>query len=310
MDVVHPGETPWESSPFEATLTEGHIVGRGAADMKGGVAAMAVATVSLVRQGFTPRADLILAVSAGEEVDTAGARLMAASGVLEGAAGIVVGEPTGLDVFRAEKGVLWLKVTAHGRTAHGSMPQLGVNAVSYAVHLARLLEEGPFDFQPSPVLGDPTISINVIEGGVKSNVVPDRCSLVVDLRLVPGQSREAVLKRLEGLMREVALEAGLPVRTEVEILQDMPPVETSLHDPLLEATIGAATRVRGTEPELKGVSYGTDAAVLCPALDASMVIFGPGSPEQAHQPNEYVDVDDLDKAVEAYMLIAREILGS
>jgi succinyl-diaminopimelate desuccinylase len=309
LDVVHPGETNWQHDPFAAVLTDGRLVGRGAADMKGGVAAMAVALATLARSGFRPRGDLILAVSAGEEVDTVGARLMAKSGVLAGSTSILVGEPTGLDVYIAEKGVLWLRITAYGRTAHGSMPHLGVNAIAYMARLVTLLQATPFPTKQSSLLGAPTVSVNTISGGVKTNVIADRCTLTVDMRTVPGQNHDELVAETKRLLTTLADETGLAVRTDVEILQNMPPVETKPDTPLARAVVEAARTVRGSEPAVGGVSYATDGAILAPALDASLVIFGPGQPEQAHQPNEYVAIAELEQAARAYVLIAEQLLS-
>ncbi|HZT96770.1 MAG TPA: M20 family metallopeptidase [Chloroflexota bacterium] len=308
IDVVHQGEATWEQPPFAAERVGDRLIGRGVADMKGGVAAMATALVELSRSGFRPRADLVLAVSAGEEVDTAGARMMAREDVLKGGRMIVIGEPTGLDVYVAEKGVLWLRVACRGRTSHGSMPDLGVNAVSFAAALIEELERYPFPFSESPILGKPTLSINRIEGGVKTNVVPDLCTLEIDLRLVPGQEPDEVIRKLEQVVERLRDRRAQLVQTEIEVLQSMPPVETDQADPLVEAVMAAAAEVRGVEPAVDGVPYGTDAAVLAPALRASMVIFGPGKPQQAHQPNEYVDVVELEQASRTYALIARRLL--
>lgn len=307
MDVVHPGAAAWNQGPFEGEIVEGRLVGRGSADMKGGVSAMAVALADLAADGFRPRADLILAVTAGEEVDTAGAKLLASTNVLAGSQAILVGEPTGLDVFVAEKGVLWLRITAHGRTAHGSMPELGVNAVAYMARVLCRLENEVLPFPEHTILGKPSVSVNRINGGVKVNVVPDRCEAEVDIRLVPGQTQDEALEHLKLILQETARE--IPVRTDVEILQSMPAVETPTDADLVRATVEAAAGVRGKEPAIGGVSYGTDGAVLAPALRASLVIFGPGSPAQAHQPNEYVETSQLEQAVDVYTMVAKRMLG-
>lgn len=306
MDVVHPGASPWEHDPFGGEVVDGRLIGRGSADMKGGVAAMAVAMVELRHQGFRPKADLILAVTAGEEVDMAGARLIASSDVLAGATSVVIGEPTGLDVFRAEKGVLWLQVSAHGRTAHGSMPQLGVNSISYMSEVIHRLQEYPFTFQESAILGMPTLSVNVMHGGVKVNVVPDRCVIEVDMRLVPGQDGNDIRQAFQRILDEVSDQ--IPAGSEIEVLQSVPAVETPEDDPLVAVTVAAAGEARGNPPTVGGVSYGTDGAIIAPALGASLVVFGPGRPGQAHQPNEYVDIDELERAVVAYKLIAQRLL--
>lgn len=307
MDVVSPGMGDWDCDPFEAREEDGRIIGRGAADMKGGVAAMAVAMTRLASQKAESHLDILLAITAGEEVDTAGARLMASSGVLDSASTLIVGEPTGLDVFIAEKGVLWLKISVHGQTAHGSMPHLGVNAISYMARLVQALESQPFPYQTSPMLGNPTVGVNTISGGVKTNVVADYSEATVDIRLVPGQNRDGTLDELERLFSRIREESGLNVRTDVQVLQYLPAIETRRDDPLVESVVSAVEKVTGVEPAVGGVSYGTDGAVLAPSTGAAFVICGPGKPSQAHQPNEYVDVSELEQAVDLYEMIGRVV---
>lgn len=308
MDVVHPGVGAWEHDPFAATIVDGRLIGRGAADMKGGVAAMAEALVELADEGFRPAGDLILAVTAGEEVNMVGAKLLESTGIVAGASNLVIGEPTGLDVFHAEKGVIWPRIIAQGRTAHGAMPHLGVNAISFMARVITRLEAYPFPYERNDVLGSPTLSVNVIDGGVKTNVVADRCMIEVDMRLVPGQSREQILEGLEEILRDVIRE--VPVTVEVEILQDAPAVETAAESPLLAAGVGAVREVTGREPRVGGVGYATDGAFIAPALGADMIIVGPGGVDQLHQPNEWVAVSQLEEAVKVYKAIAREVLGS
>jgi succinyl-diaminopimelate desuccinylase len=309
LDVVPPGGQEWEHGPFAAEEVDGRIYGRGSCDMKGGVAAMVAAAGSLIRSGFRPRADLIIACTAGEEAGMIGALAMVDRRSLEGAANLVVGEPSDLDVFVGEKGVLWLRLRALGRTAHGSMPWLGINAVSYMARLIPRLEEYPFPWQESPLLGRPTLSANVINGGNKINVVPDLCEIELDMRTVPGQDHEEILRMVRTLAEEVAREYSPDIRVEVEIDNDKMPLETSRSEPLVEAIIQSVESVRGTTPQVGGVTYGTDAACLSPGFNIPMVICGPGSPGMAHQPDEYVEVDQLVQAAEIYADLARRLLS-
>jgi succinyl-diaminopimelate desuccinylase len=307
MDVVHPGTSEWEHDPFAADIVNGTLIGRGATDMKGGVAAMAQSLVELAESGFEPSADLVVAITCGEEVDMAGARLLDASQALEGTHNVVIGEPTGLDIFCAEKGVFWPKITARGRTSHGAMPHLGVNAIVFVSRLIGRLEEYPFPFERSRTLGDPTLSVNVISGGVKTNVVADRCSVEFDMRLVPGQKTDDILAQLNALMDE--LRAEIPVEVTVDILQDAPALESPPDSRLVLAAVAAVRERCGRQPAVGGVSYATDGALIAPSLGADMIICGPGGVDQLHQPNEYVEVSQLEDAVEVYKAIALTLLG-
>ena len=309
VDVVPPGEQAWHHPPFAAEMADGRIYGRGSADMKGGVAAMVGAAAALARAGFHPKADLILALTAGEEAGMLGAGAMVEQRALEGSRYLVVGEPTDLDVFIGEKGVLWVEVQALGRTAHGSMPQLGINAVSYLARLIPRLEEYPFPFRESGLLGLPTLSVNMMSGGNKTNVVPDLARIVIDMRTVPGQEHEAILDSIREMAGETARDFHPDLRVEVAVENDKSPLETEAEEPLVAAMVESVAAVRGSKPSVGGVAYGTDAAVLGPAFDIPMVICGPGAPGMAHQPDEWVATDQLVEAAAIYADLARRLLG-
>src|SRR5579884_185790 len=225
LDVVPPGEQAWRHDPFGGEEEDGRLFGRGSADMKGGVAAMVTAAGLLARDGFKPKADLIVATTAGEEAGMLGAKAMVERASLAGSAYLVVGEPTDLDVFIAEKGVLWVRVKAFGRTAHGSMPHLGANAISVLARLIPPLEEYPFTFDEHPLLGSPTFGANVIRGGNKTNVVPDYAEVELDLRTVPGQDHEDMIAKIRSMAEEAAAEVPGEIRIEVEAFNDKGPVE-------------------------------------------------------------------------------------
>ncbi|HLJ66216.1 MAG TPA: M20 family metallopeptidase [Chloroflexota bacterium] len=308
LDVVPPGGQPWKHDPFGAEMIDGVIYGRGSVDMKGGVAAIVAAMAALVRSGLRPRADIVLAATAGEEAGLLGAQAMVERRSLEGAEYLVVAEPTGLDVFVAEKGVLWVEVRALGRTAHGATPELGVNAVSFLARLIPQLEAYPFLFTESPLLGKPTLSVNIIEGGNKTNVVPDVCRIVVDMRTVPGQDHEVMLAQIGEMATTLAREESLDVRVEIDVENDVGPLETERTNPLVEAIVESVRSVRGVAPLVGGVPYATDAAYLAPGFDMPMVICGPGGRDMLHQPDEHVEVEQLVQAAYIYADLAQRLL--
>ncbi|MGI8824516.1 MAG: M20 family metallopeptidase [Chloroflexota bacterium] len=308
LDVVPPGGQEWKHEPFDAELIDGRIYGRGSCDMKGGVAAIVAAMAALQRRGFRPRADVLIAATAGEEAGMIGAQAMSDRGSLKGSGYLVVAEPSDLDVFIAEKGVLWVRIRALGRTAHGSMPWLGVNAVSFMSRLISRLEEHSFDYMESELLGKPTLSVNTISGGNKINVVPDVCDIEVDLRTLPSQDNDEVIEIIRELAEGLAAEFHPDLRVEVWSDQNKPPLETQRSEKLVEATVEAVRSVRG-EPAVGGVTYGTDAAAICPTYGIPMVICGPGAPGMAHQPDENVEVEQLVQAADIYARLARILVG-
>jgi succinyl-diaminopimelate desuccinylase len=309
LDVVPPGEQRWERDPFGGEVSDGRIYGRGSCDMKGSVAAMVGAVAALQSEGFHPKGDVIIAASAGEEAGMMGAKAMVERRSLEGAAFLVVGEPTGLDVFIGEKGLCWLKIRALGRTAHGAMPWQGVNAVSYMARLITRLEPYPFSFTESELLGKPSLSPNIIRGGNSANVVPDVCELNLDMRTVPSQSHEALIQEVRDLAESVAADFDPEIRVEIDIDLEKPGLETDAQDPLVDAVVASVTAVRGVRPTVSGVMYGTDAAYLGPGFRVPMVICGPGGIDMLHQPNEFVEIEQLMQGAEIYADLARRLLG-
>lgn len=309
LDVVPPGSQEWSHDPFAADLVDGTIYGRGSVDMKGGVAAIVAAAAALQVAGFKPAADYIIAATAGEEAGMFGAAAMVERRSLEGSRYLVVAEPTGLDLYIGEKGVLWVELRALGRTAHGSMPWLGVNAIGFVARLIPWLEEYPFPFHESSLLGKPSLSVNVIEGGDKVNVVPDLCRVELDLRTVPGQDHQALLRRLRTVAGDIASHFNENLHVELRVLNDKPAIETDPGDPLIDAVFHTIHSVCGRKPEIAGVSYGTDAAYLAPGFGIPMVICGPGSTGLLHQTDEHVEVDELVQAAEIYAALAQRLLG-
>src|SRR5215218_7880341 len=183
-DTVPPGAAPWEHDPFSAALVDDEVWGRGATDMKAGVGTMLVALAAAARRGWRPKGDVRLAITIGEEVDCAGARHLRDTGGLDGVGWIVIGEPTNLDVVAAHRGAIWLQIVGHGKTAHGSAPHLGINAINHVVSLLRWLADRwpKLEYTPHDLLAPPTMNLGTIGGGVKTNVVTDYCVATVDLR--------------------------------------------------------------------------------------------------------------------------------
>ncbi len=203
----------------------------------------------------------------------------------------------------AEKGNLTIEIETAGRTAHASMPELGVNAIYGMADLIAALERWRPTGAPHPLLGEPTLSVGVVRGGVKSNVVPDGCVVEVDLRTLPGQAHERVLAELEELLADLRRRRpGLEVRVSHTLGRAA--VETPIDAPLVGDVVAAVADVVGRRPTPGGVMYATDASVLVPQLGIPMTICGPGRREMAHQTDEYVEIDALVDSARIYALVA------
>jgi len=273
---------------FQPKLYGGRLSGRGACDTKGSVAAMLTVLMDMARRGARPASTEILFVGLiDEENQQAGSRHLARTGLRADLA--IVGEPTRCQVVTAHKGDLWLEIETRGKAAHGSRPELGDNAVHRMAKVVDFLETTyarRLHRQSHPLLGHATVSVGSIRGGRQPNIVPDRCTISVDRRTLPGQSASQVKREIASLLRQEGLEARL-----VD-LRGAPcdPLETSVDLPSVRSLLSAA---RQRSP--RGVHYFCDAAVLAGGGIPSVVL-GPGDIAQAHTEDEWIRISQLEVA--------------
>jgi len=302
LDVVSPGEEDWKHPPFAAVEDNGKIYGRGTTDMKGGTAAAVAAICEMARSKAALQGDILFAATAGEETDSAGVlRFMRDYGKLPPLAGIIVPEPTDFAVVTAHRGLFWLKITTRGKSVHSSMPERGVNAIGSMKRVLDELEHYQIEAEPHPTLGQCSMSINLIAGGEAMNIVPDRCTLGVDVRTLPGQDHETIRYDFERMLAR--LKTGVPnFDGEFAIDRSVPAIET---DPECEfvKTFCSAVEVNLTNV----VPFTTDAPHLLP-LGAPIVICGPGKPRMCHQLDEFIEVNDLRTAVELFKSVIGRFL--
>ena len=304
FDTVPPGERPWTYDPFGGEIADGRLYGRGAADMKGGMAAMIVAAERLRASGDRLGGDVVLALSAGESSDCLGARRMAATGELAGCGGLLVSEPSSMEVLLAEKGALWLRLVAHGVLGHrsGDAGSLGGgdSAIERMLDALTALRSLRFDAPDHPLLGAPTLAVGTIGGGTVVNLTPDRCEAEIDIRTLPGMDPDEI---------ERAVRAHVGAGLEIERIDHKPPVETAADHPFARICLEAAAAARGRPAEPGGAGYYSDACVLTPAFDLPMVIVGPGALGMSGRTDEYVDIAAVEAAAGLYDRIARDWLG-
>ncbi|HEX9941812.1 MAG TPA: acetylornithine deacetylase [Thermoanaerobaculia bacterium] len=291
MDVVPAEEEGWRSPPFTLTDEGDRWIGRGACDMKGFLALAANLAAEARPERW--RAPLALVFTYDEEVGTLGAKRLAESfpeaATLPRSA--IIGEPTSLRVARAHKGHLKMRATLHGVPAHSGYPHLGVNAVEPAgrviVALTRVRRELEAETPPNRELFPevPYVPLNVatIHGGSAINVVPDRCAVELGVRPLPGIASEELIARVSHAVRE----AASPFEPEIELLSDSPPMLLDENAPIHRHLCGLVG-----QSAAMSVSFATDAGWL-QRLGMDCAIFGPGSIEVAHKPNEHLPKDEL-----------------
>ncbi|HEY8643948.1 MAG TPA: M20 family metallopeptidase, partial [Candidatus Dormibacteraeota bacterium] len=202
LDTVPVG-TGWTRDPFGAEVADGRLYGRGACDMKGGLAAMLGAVHDLRRRGLEPAGDVVLAAVVGEEEDSAGTLALLAAGIEADRA--LLAEPTGLELVRSNRGLVNYRLTVAGASAHASQPEVGRNAIVAAAELVLELERvsARLGETPHPALGPPNLTVGTIAGGTRPYVVPDRCLLEVDRRVNPGETAASVRAEAESAVAEV-----------------------------------------------------------------------------------------------------------
>ncbi|RPI87123.1 MAG: M20 family peptidase [Chloroflexi bacterium] len=307
LDVVPVGAEPWLHPPFDGEVVDGVLWGRGTSDMKGGVASILAAAEAVAAGNLPLKGDLILAFTAGEEGEQLGAGVIAKRTDLAPVQAVIITEPSYNDLYIAEKGAFWLKITTHGKTAHGATPQYGRNAIMMMAPFLQALEGQKVPFEVHPLLGGFTRSINTIKGGVLTNVVPDYCEVTIDQRTVPGQDHDAILKGVEDLIAEFSQQhEGFSAK--VTVINNAIPVASPADDPVIQRFSDFVDEITGVRPEPKGVAYYTDAVNLVPAMNAPLIICGPGKASLAHQPNEHVEVAKMVECAKIVALSAGELL--
>lgn len=305
LDTVPLGESPWSFDPFGATIHDGRIYGRGSADMKGGLIALLYA---FLRQARRPqgswRGRVWFLATFAEETGSEGARLLVAERRLPRFDALIIAEPTDNRVVVAHKGVLWVQVDSFGRTGHASMPASGVNAIDHMQLYCEKLRSLTLTAAPNRYLSPPTLSVTTINGGRKTNVIPDHCSITVDIRTLPGQDHGEILDRMRQIAGAVTAEAPA-ASISVSPILDLGAVQGDIDAPLVGFAAAAAARFQAGDG-LRGADYFTDASAF-QALGDNIVILGPGSPRQAHQTDEYLDVEAYLASIEIYTEILEKM---
>ena len=306
-DVVPPGEG-WDGDPFALRRNGDTVIGRGATDDKGPLAASMLALKILKDSGTQIAGDLQVGGLADEEATDQdgidyGLVYMLENGLIDADYAVVPdigGNMRDIDI--AEKGIVNFEIHARGRQAHGSTPEKGVNAIDGMAEYLLRLKEHRFQYEPHPVLGGYTVNVGQIEGGAAPNIVPGGCRAVIDMRILPSQTVEGVKKELLGLAE------GLDCNFSIEVKMSHDPHEIEPDSKLIEGVKSAARHVLGETPRTMGLGGGTYAKFLnhC-GIEA--VGFGPGSSDAMHMANESASIAEHLGFAHVLAVLAVELAG-
>ncbi len=316
-DVVTEGDRKaWTYDPFGAEIVNGRIYGRGANDMKGGLAAAMTAIKALVDSGVRLKGDILLGALADEEGLMLGVKDFVRRGWANTVTSAIICEPEDNRLCIAQKGVMWTDITVKGIMAHGAMPYTGVNPITY---LSRFIADvyelekeyirryGSHEFLGTPSLSPTRFHAPLDEHGT-NNVIPEVARAVLDIRMIPGQDVETTLDDLEGRAQRFRAEEPR-VEFRLDVLDARPPTATSRDEPIVQALASATRDVAGREPVYGGVPGSTDGTILATQANIPIVTCGPGDIYIPHHVDEYIDIEDLVEAVKLYIVAAMRYLG-
>jgi len=292
FDTVPLGNKKWNEDPFSGRVANGKIWGRGSSDMKGGLAAMIMASIGAFK-GSVPPGGVRLIFTAAEELGCIGIQHLAKILTDPGkASAVIVGEPTSNHPYIGHKGALYINAVTQGITAHSSMPHLGDNAIYKAAQSILKAKDFNFRAEKDPLLGFPTINVGRMSGGMNINSVPDHAEFSIDIRSTSKVDHNDLLQRLT---KEFGPETAL------ETLVNMGSVHTDETDPFVQMVYDICRVDRENNSRIKTLPYLTDGSVLQRLYKgAPTIILGPGQPEMAHQTDEFCYTDKLEEAVNIY----------
>lgn len=296
LDVV-PVSGEWKYPPYEAFIDDGRLYGRGSADMKSGCAAMMAAAICLYENGVINRG-LKLVLNSDEEYLNLGIRRLLSKEKLS-ADVTLIGEPTELNICLGNKGYASYYVKMQGLSCHASSPEKGENAIYKMGDVINRLEEYAEKVRKEIVhkeLGAASLSVGMISGGIQVNTVPDSCTLTLERRILPGETRAQVL---ESIQKAVGDNAKVALRSWMDAgwLEKEHPFVDNVYD--------AASYVTKKQPTVDKFNAGTESSFFSVDCMIPTIILGPGSLNQAHKIDEFIDIKQIDEAVKIYTIITK-----
>jgi len=296
IDTVRADAAKWRTNPYLAHREGNRLWGLGAADMKSGVAVLMALVCDIKARSLPVAHDIVLALTADEEGAYRGAASVLSAGLIDDARLLLIPEPTNGAVWIGQKGELWVEARFWGQEAHGSIPSSGVSAILPASEFCLQLFGESRSFPEAPGLGRTSMNVGLIQGGRQVNIVPETATVHVDCRVPSVAERDRVLARIAEVGAELAAKWG--ARFNYEVYNDRAPIVSAAEAPMILRFLEAAREVTGRSVHPGIAPYSTDAVAIVPSMRIPVIIYGPGSIEQAHRPDEYVDLDTVFESME------------
>ncbi|SES91673.1 succinyl-diaminopimelate desuccinylase [Oceanobacillus limi] len=315
-DVVTEGDrSAWKYDPFGAEIVDGRMYGRGTNDTKGNLACMVTAVQSILEDEEAFTGKIILCIPVDEESLMLGIKDFIKNGWADDVDGAIICEPEENQLCVAQRGALRIKITVHGKMAHGAISWSGINPNWRMARIITALENlekeeqeihGEHEYLKWPSI-TPTILQAPVTGDAQINVIPDRCMTTLDIRTIPSQDHDALIGKIEKIFSDLQ-EQDPNFKAEYEVIDNRPATETSKEDPVVTATYKAVKDVLKVEPKYNGVPGATDGTFLH-IHGVPIVTIGAGDRDIPHQINEYVDIKELGETTQIYRKAALNFLN-
>lgn len=317
-DVVSEGDRgSWRHDPFGGDIEDGRIYGRGANDMKGGLAAALAAVAAIVEAGVELEGSVLFGALADEEGLMCGVKDFVSRGWAQRVAAAIICEPEDNRLCVSQKGVMWVNVRTNGKMAHGAMPYAGINPISRMNALLSQVQDlekseqalrGADEFLGVPSFTPTRVHAPLSGEADTNNLIPSACQATIDIRMLPGQSSDEIEGRFRVIFEQLE-KADSDFSAELTVLDARPPTATPRDEPIVVNMAGAWRDLFGGEPTYGGVPGSTDGTILHTRAGIPIVTCGPGDTRIPHQADEYLDIEQLIAATQLYAVTALRYLG-
>ena len=309
IDVVPPGdESKWRTAPFKAHIENDYLFGRGSVDMKGSIASFLHTMEVLQKLKIDLNGDVLLVLDVDEEISNKGLHKFFNSGIKADAC--IVGEPTNMEIALGHRGVLGFKVRFKGKKAHASQPYLGINPIMHAMYFSQKVEnfiENILQYRKSS-MGNSTMTITYINAGKELNSVPNECEILIDRRLIMGETKESCIDELDNILNEMKSEIK-DLDYEFQVTTYCEPGEISPENNLVKDMQFAIDSNSPDSVPLTYLKATCEASLISKFMNIPVIICGPGNMEQAHIVNEFIKTEQLELGSRIYASFLLKFFG-